>query len=149
VDEATSNYINTSNPCYDWIMENFTIVADKANKECAIASEELFEMFKAEKGGDTTTDKFKAGMELIGIPFKRIGSKFNGKVLDMTKSYIDADGKEKRVMTAVMERKSGNYWWGLERKLKPLEVPVCELTEDNANEEQKGAVNAIQRMMKR
>ena len=147
--EATSNYINTSNPCYDWIMENFNIVADKANKETAIASEELFEMFKAEKGGDTTTDKFKAGMELIGIPFKRIGSKFNGKVLDMTKSYVDADGKEKRVMTATMERKSGNYWWGLERKLKPLEVPVCELTEDNANEEQKGAVNAIQRMMKR
>jgi hypothetical protein len=130
--------MNKSNPCNDWFNEHYTR-ADADDKEKAISSEELLDQFKADTGkADMTAEKFKAYMELVGFKFKRIGAKFKGKVLDMEKSYIDVDGTEHRVMTAEMERKSGNYWWGLERKIKV-----------RATDEQNKAAEAIQGLWKR
>ncbi len=138
VDDATATYMNKSNPCNDWLSEHY-VRTDSDDKEKAISSEELLEQFKADKPStEMSAERFKSYMELIGIKFKRIGTKFKGKVLDMEKSHIDADGTEHRVMTAEMERKSGNYWWGLERKIKV-----------RANDEQNRAAEVIQGLWKR
>jgi hypothetical protein len=118
VEEATSTYMNKSNPCNDWIAEYYNRV-DTKDKEKAISSEELLGAFKKDNPvTDMDSIKFKNYLELLNVPMKRIGTSFKCDLIDYEKSYITVSGEPKIVKLRNADRKSGNYWWGLERKLR-------------------------------
>ena len=137
VEEATSSYMNKSNPCNDWLLKHYNRV-DVKDKNKALSSTELLEAFKADTSDAMDSIKFNGYMELLGVPMKKIGHKFYCDMIDYEKSYITVKGEPKIVMLKGVERKTGNYWWGLERKVKQ-QVPT---------EEEKKALNVLATMMR-
>lgn len=108
VKEASQEYMDENNPIKGWLDANYVLGLDASDRRFQIESSVIKKQYEEDTHHTISPDKFKVGMTLCGVGFKKESHNFKTvRYNEMLECWTET------------ECKAGRYWCGLRRNDVP------------------------------